>query len=85
MIHPAYSDPQLLEWTLDLSKQFNLKTFCETGTYHGGTAQIVSQYFDKIITIENNIDFYNIAKNTLQNTPVTKKKQDTIILGSQNN
>jgi len=68
MIHPAYSDPQLLEWTLDLSKQFNLKTFCETGTYHGGTAQIVSQYFDKIITIENNIDFYNIAKNALQNT-----------------
>jgi predicted O-methyltransferase YrrM len=66
MIHPAYSDPQLLEWTLDLSKQFNLKTFCETGTYHGGTAQIVSQYFDKIITIESNPDSHQIASNNLK-------------------
>lgn len=63
----AYSDPQLLEWTLELSKKFNLNTFFETGTYHGETSKIVSQYFEKVITVENNPDFYNIATNTLKN------------------
>jgi len=65
---PAYSDPELLQWTLELSKQFNIRTFYETGTHYGGTAKIVSEYFDKVITIESNDNFYNIAKDTLKNT-----------------
>lgn len=67
MTPAAYSDPELLQWTLEFSKQFNLNTFCETGTYHGATAEIISKYFDKVITIENNIDFFNIAQQKLKN------------------
>ena len=66
-MNSAYSDPQLLEWTLELSKKFNIKTFFETGTYHGGTAKIVSNYFDKVITIESNNESYNIALDNLKN------------------
>jgi len=62
----AYSDPELLQITLNLSKQFNLTTFFETGTYHGETSKILSKYFNKVITIENNINYYEIAKNTLK-------------------
>lgn len=65
-MNPAYSDPELLEITLELSKKFNLNTFFETGTYHGNTTKIVSKYFDKVITIENNPDFYQIASNNLK-------------------
>ena len=65
-MNPAYSDPQLLEWTLELSKKFNIKIFFETGTYYGGTAKIASNYFDKVITIENNPESYNIALDNLK-------------------
>ena len=64
-MNAAYSDNELLEWTLELSKKLNLITFFETGTYHGDTAKIVSQYFKKVITIENNVEYYNVAKNNL--------------------
>lgn len=66
-MNPAYSDPELLKTTLELSKKFNLTTFIETGTYHGNTAKIVSEYFNKIITIENNPNFYQIALSNLIN------------------
>lgn len=65
-MNPAYSDPELLQMTLDLSKKFNLTTFFETGTYHGLSSKIVSDYFDKVITIENNPNFYQIASNNLK-------------------
>ena len=65
-MNPAYSDPELLEITLELSKKFKLTTFLETGTYHGETAKIASEYFDKIITIESNQDSYQIALNNLK-------------------
>jgi hypothetical protein len=65
-MNPAYSDSELLEITLELSKKFKLTTFLETGTYHGETAKIVSKYFNKVITIENNQDFYQIALNNLK-------------------
>lgn len=62
----AYSDPELLQRTLELSKRFNLTTFCETGTYHGETAAIVSDYFDRVVTVENNMEFFKIAQNRLK-------------------
>jgi hypothetical protein len=65
-MNPAYSDPELLQITLDLSKKFNLTTFFETGTYHGLSSKIISKYFDKIITIENNKNFYNISLDNLK-------------------
>jgi hypothetical protein len=68
-MQPAYSDPELFQITLDLSKKFNLTTFFETGTYHGKTAKIVSNYFDKVVTIENNQNFYQTALDTLKDTP----------------
>ena len=58
---PAYSDPELLNWTLNIAQKFNLTTFLETGTYKGESAKIVSQYFQKVITIENNHDNYKDA------------------------
>ena len=60
-MNPAYSDTELLEITLELSKKFKLTTFLETGTYHGETAKIVSKYFNKVITIESNQDFHQIV------------------------
>lgn len=65
-MNPAYSDPELLQVTLELSKKFGLKTFFETGTYHGETSKIVSKYFNKVITIENNPSFYQIALDNLK-------------------
>jgi predicted O-methyltransferase YrrM len=65
-MNPAYSDPELLEWTIELSKKFNTNVFLETGTYHGGTAKIISEYFDKVITIESNADYYNTAVDILK-------------------
>jgi hypothetical protein len=65
-MNPAYSDPQLLEWTLELSKKFNVKIFFETGTFHGLSSKIVSKYFDSVITVENNEEFYQISLNNLK-------------------
>jgi predicted O-methyltransferase YrrM len=65
-MQPAYSDPELLQITLDLSKKFNLTTFFETGTYHGDTSKILSKYFDQVITVENNPEFYQVALDNLK-------------------
>jgi predicted O-methyltransferase YrrM len=60
-MNPAYSDNQLLEWTLELSKKFKVNTFFETGTYHGLSARIASVHFKNIVTVENNEEYYRIA------------------------
>jgi hypothetical protein len=65
-MQPAYSDPELFQITLDLSKKFNLTTFFETGTYHGDTSKIMSEHFDQVITVENNPEFYQVASNNLK-------------------
>lgn len=67
-MNPAYSDPELLKFTLELKQKLNLTKFLETGTYHGGTSKIISNYFDKIITIENDKSNYEIAKLNLNDT-----------------
>lgn len=66
-MNAAYSDPELLQKTLELSKTFNLTTFFETGTFHGMSSQIISNYFDKVMTVENNEEFYQIAVDNLKN------------------
>lgn len=68
-MNPAYSDPQLLEWTLALSKKHKAKTFFETGTYHGHTSKIVSEYFTEVTTVENNPDHHTLAMETLRDVP----------------
>lgn len=65
-MNPAYSDPQLLQWTLEIAKRYNLTTFLETGTYLGWTSKIVSNYFEKVITIENNYQYYLEAVENLK-------------------
>jgi hypothetical protein len=68
MTRPAYSDPQLLEWTINLSKKLGIETFFETGSYHGGSAKIVSDHFSTVLTVENNLTNYTLAKEALKNT-----------------
>ena len=69
-MNPAYSDPELLEYTLELSKKFQIKNFFETGTYHGKSSIIVSKYFDKVTSVEYNRDFYKIAVNNVNTSGV---------------
>jgi hypothetical protein len=40
------------ELILDYARRFNLMTFVETGTWHGGTVEYVKQHFDQIHSIE---------------------------------
>lgn len=65
MTTPAYSDPELLEWTLTFSKKHNVDIFIETGSYFGDSAKLVSQYFSKVFTVENNVENHRIAKQNL--------------------
>lgn len=46
--------------------KFKVKTFVETGTYKGINAKVFSNYFEKMITIEKDKDFYKIAKERLK-------------------
>lgn len=57
----AYTDPELLNYTLEFSKKFNIDTFFETGTYHGDSARIASRHFKRVITVENDSQNYNIS------------------------
>jgi predicted O-methyltransferase YrrM len=66
MTRPAYSDPQLLEWTINLSKKYKIDVFFETGSYLGESARIVAPYFSKVFTVENDLQNYKIAEQTLK-------------------
>jgi predicted O-methyltransferase YrrM len=77
MTNPAYSDPELLKWTIELSKKFNIDTFFETGSYHGGTAKIAAPHFLNVITVENNQQNYNIASENLKDV-----KNCVLIMGN---
>lgn len=50
------------ELLIYLGKQFNLKTFVETGTCDGGTLMGVYNYFDNCYSIELSDYYYNISK-----------------------
>lgn len=54
------------ELMLNLSTEFHIKYFTETGTYYGGTAIWASQLFEKVSTIENSKEIYEITKNKYQ-------------------
>lgn len=62
----AYSDQELLKTTISLCQKYKLTKFVETGSYHGGSAKIVSQYIREIHTIENDPELYDIAKENLK-------------------
>lgn len=46
-----------------LATEFHLKEFVETGTYYGGTAVWASKEFERVLTIENSQEIYEITKN----------------------
>ena len=64
-MNPAYSDPELLDKTLQLRARFELETFFETGTYHGLSSKIVSEYFKNVITVESDEGSYKQAVTNL--------------------
>jgi len=68
----AYSDKNLLETTINLCEKFKITKFVETGSYHGGSAKIVSQYIRTVHTIENNPELHEIAKDNLRGVPNVK-------------
>lgn len=45
-----------------LSLQFNIKNFIETGTYYAETAVWASKFFHKVVTTEYSQDLYEIVK-----------------------
>lgn len=45
-----------------LANKMGLTVFVEGGTYKGDTALKASQYFEKVITIENSEEMYRLAK-----------------------
>lgn len=65
----AYSDQELLKTTISLCEKYKLTKVVETGSYHGGSAKILSRYIRSIHTIENDPDLYKIAKDNLKGLP----------------
>lgn len=63
----AYLDQYLLDTTLDLCLKYKLTKFIETGSYHGGSAKIVSKYIRDVHTIENNPELFSISQENLKN------------------
>lgn len=51
---------------LFLKRKLMLSIFLETGTYRGDTAKSMSNYFEKVYTIEKSEYMYNIAKEVLK-------------------
>jgi hypothetical protein len=49
----------------DLRDRLALKRAIETGTYTGGTSQLLSGMFDQVITIERSDEYYNNARERL--------------------
>jgi hypothetical protein len=63
---PFNGDTFIAEEFLELKKKFNLTAAWETGTCVAGTTVFLSQVFDRVITIENNIQYLNWAKERLR-------------------
>lgn len=47
------------ELALKLQAQYGLKTFIETGTLEGWTSAWAADHFERVITIEKFVDYYN--------------------------
>lgn len=64
MTQPAFSDQELREKTIELVQKFNISKIYETGTYHGGSVNILSKLFPQvqITTYEINEEFLQIAR-----------------------
>lgn len=61
-----------------LKKNLGLDVFVEGGTYRGGTAKKMSEFFKKVYTIEKSDVMYDIAKENLKDiSNVTMLKGDT--------
>jgi hypothetical protein len=50
------------KYIANLSKQFNIKTLIETGTYFGQSTKYFSKNFDQVHTIELSQELHNFAK-----------------------
>lgn len=50
---------------LKLGKEFNIDSFIETGTYHGGTSLWASEHFNSVTTIEASKELHAEAKKNL--------------------
>ena len=57
----AYSEPQVLNTTLELAEKYNCKIFIETGTQSGENISLVSKHFDKCFSIEIDEGWFNMA------------------------
>jgi hypothetical protein len=54
---------------LALKKEFDLRDFVETGTFHGETALWASAHFERVVTIENSPELYASTKPKLGQKP----------------
>lgn len=66
-MQPALSDKFLLEEILKLKEKFDSKVFFETGTWKGLSANIISKFFHKVYTYENNKSLFNEATKNNEN------------------
>lgn len=61
-----------------IKNKMGLNTFIEGGTYTGGTALLMSDFFDKVYTIEKSDEMYEIArKNISARQNISLLKGDT--------
>ena len=62
----SWTDKQSINVIKKLRDFYNIKTYIETGTFKGIGAQVQASNFDKVITVETNVGFYNEAKKRLE-------------------
>lgn len=60
------------ELVLNIGQQFDIATFIETGTFHGGTAVWASSHFSRVFTIEKSSVLYQMTSEKL--SPYTNIK-----------
>lgn len=60
---------------LFIKELMGITTFVEGGTFRGGTAQKMSPYFERVYTIENSQEMFDIASVNLKNIPNIKQLQ----------
>lgn len=54
----SWTDKKAIEHIKKIRDIFKIKTFVETGTFKGVNAQLQSKHFKRVLTCENNQDFF---------------------------
>ena len=73
---PFNGDSFICEQFLLLKERFNIDTVVETGTCYGSTTLWLSKHFDRVFTIENNMEYLSVAQKRLREEGCTNVKTE---------